>query len=62
MPGKSVNTISGYGGDGKSIKTIELLSESAFIQLRSMWGIILGIITECKIPAKDPAFFKKKRN
>ena len=32
--GKSVNTISGYGGDGKSIKNIGLLSQSTFVQVQ----------------------------
>ena len=58
---KTVNTISDHGTDGKSIKNIELLSESTFIQVQSTRGIILGIITECKIWAKDPTFLKKKQ-
>ena len=57
LVGKSVNAISGYGGDGKSIKNIGLLSQSTFVQVRTTQGIILGIIMECR----DPTFFKKKR-
>ena len=59
--GKSVNTISGYGGDGKSIKNIGLLSQSTFVLVQSRQGIILEIIMECSIRA-IPLFSRKSRN